>query len=377
ALLMQASRMQIVPLATKFYAAVVLIAWAWSAFWDTTLFGVRNPSSSHLLEGLWTGLGIVVFCHIANALFAGVRRASKKMGEMLGAITPLQAVYLAAISGFAEELLFRGALWDQLGLIGTSIFFGLCHVVPVRGLAGYPIFAFFAGLILGALREHSGSIWPAVVAHFAVNALNLAWIGREAAKRLPPRPDTTEVGEEPERPELSDLTLPAEIGIPDTFPITIWRYDLRVELTGTDRQTLPQCLEHENLSIFRYVARPAVYEELENGRFVFTQSFDAPLVPFPNDVATISSYLFEPVTGVEVAERFVDDTATDDVRAWKIVAQRGQWVKVPLVVEQTEPGKFLVDPDREDEDVLAAQWQTFPRWFQDGMRFRYPRLRDL
>jgi hypothetical protein len=87
--------------------------------------------------------------------------------------------------------------------------------------------------------------------------------------------------------------------------------------------------------------------------------------------------LFQPVTGLEVAERYSDEETTDDVRAWKIVARRGEWVKVPLLVPPPEEGRFVIDADREDTEVLAAQWQSYPRWFQDAMRFKYPRLRDL
>jgi len=78
-----------------------------------------------------------------------------------------------------------------------------------------------------------------------------------------------------------------------------------------------------------------------------------------------------------VAERYTDDDTTDDVRAWKVVARQGEWVKVPLTIRPPEDGKFIVDEDDEDTEVLAARWSEYPRWFQDGMRFKYPRLRDL
>jgi len=57
------------------------------------------------------------------------------------------------------------------------------------------------------------------------------------------------------------------------------------------------------------------------------------------------------------------------------VAQRGEWVKVPLLVENPEQGRFVVDPDRDDTEVIAAHFDRYPRWFQDGMRFKYPHLR--
>ena len=72
-----------------------------------------------------------------------------------------------------------------------------------------------------------------------------------------------------------------------------------------------------------------------------------------------------------------DAETTDDVRAWKIVAQRGEWVKVPLLVPPPEEGRFLVDVDLDDTEVIAAHWREYPRWFQDAMRFKDPRLRDL
>jgi len=283
------------------------------------------------------------------------------------------ALWLALVSGVAEEMFFRGALWQHLGLVGTSVFFGICHVVPVRALAGYPVFAFFAGLLLGALRERTGSVWPCAVAHGTVNALNLAWIGVLERRRAPPPPPP--VPEAPPDPEPAEL-LPVP-DAPDSFPVTVWRYDLRLELAGTDRETMPQCLEHEQLAIFAYVARPQVYEELSKGLFVFAESFDEPFAAFPSDLATLSAYLFQPVAGLEVAERYTDEETTDDVRAWKVVAQRGEWVKVPLLVPPPEEGRFVVDADREDTEVLRAHWHDYPRWFQDAMRFKYPRLRDL
>jgi hypothetical protein len=296
------------------------------------------------------------------------------MGGFLGAMTPAEAVYLAVISGFAEELCFRGALWPHLGLAGTSILFGILHTVPVRSLALYPVFAALAGVVFGSLRQSSGSIWPPVVAHATINAINLAFLGA-MERRRPPVPSTPAVAQEHLDPPL---LLPEQIDIEgDIFPVTLWRYDLRVELLGTDRETMQECLEHESLALFLHVAREEVYRQFAEGMFIFTRSFPSPFGAFPGDVATISSYLFQPVIGIEVAERYIDDDTTDDVRAWKIVAQRGEWVKVPLLVETLEDGKFAIDQDKDDEEVLAAHWNEYPRWFQDGMRFKYPRLRDL
>jgi len=370
-------RPNIVRAATVFYAVVIagscVYAFAFGHF--DVLLGERAPDMTSLLQGVMLGLLIVGLSHLAHATLRSVRRASTMMARMLGPITVAQAIRLAVLSGFGEELAFRGALWPHLGVVGGAVLFGLLHTVPVRALAAYPIFAFLAGLVLGLLREQSGSLWPAVVCHFTVNALNLAWIGRQGRTQLtrPPRqhPDT------PSEIAAQSELLPLDQEVSDDFPRTLWRYHLRLELDGTDRANLPDCLEGEELAIFAVVPREQVYAQLRDGVFVFQATFAEPLSPFPEDVAALSAYLFQVVTGVEVAERFVEDGTTDDARAWKITARRGEWVKVPLLVDESEPGRFDVDPDREDIEVIAAQWHSYPRWFQDGMRFKYPSLREL
>ena len=369
-------RLSLTRLATVFYAAVAVASWIWAWLFDQPLFGDSRPSGQGLLLGLLTGIGIVLVCHLAYRMSSHIREASSYMARFFGPVTVGQAVWLALVSGVVEELCFRGALWPQLGLVGTSLFFALCHIVPSRALVSYPFFAFFAGLLLGHLRMKTGSIWPPAIAHMTINALNIAWLGAMERRRLemsaPPPPEPESAVEE------SDLKFPRPLEeVDQSYPLTVWRYDLRVELTGTDRDTLVECLEGERLALFHYVPRETVYEELRGGLFVFAPSFHEPFPAFPNDLAAISAYIFQTVVGVEVAERYTDESTTDDVRAWKIAAQRGEWVKVPLLIPPPDDGRFIVDPELEDTEVLAAHWEEYPRWFQDGMRFKYPRLREL
>ena len=368
--------MSLVRLATAFYALLGLLAWGWAWAFDAPLFGDKPPTPLGIAQGFVVGLVIVALCHLMHRMSSHAREASRVMAEFFGPIGVGTAIWLALISGFAEEIAFRGALWPQLELVGTSLFFAILHVIPHRKLALYPVFAFFAGLALGLLRQETGSVWPAVAAHVTVNALNLTWLG--ATQRKGERMGTPPPAPEPPPPPPAEPRLysPSDVDL-ESYPMTVWRYDLRVEPTGTDRQTLPDCLLHENLALFRHVPRDTVCRELAEGRFFFAASFLEPLPGFAADVAAISAYLFEPVLGIEVAERYSDEETTDDVRAWKVVALRGDWVKVPLLVDDREHGRFGIDPDHEDTEVVAAHWHQYPRWFQDGMRFKYPRLREL
>jgi hypothetical protein len=161
------------------------------------------------------------------------------------------------------------------------------------------------------------------------------------------------------------------------FPLTVWHYRLRLPVEGADRHNLPDCLEEEELGLFERMDRGEAMEAIRAGRLDFDVTLEAPMPSFREDLATLSLFLFQVVKGFEVAERFVAEGRTDDARAWKIVARRGEWVEVPLVVADAGDGTFQVDEDADDVEILAARWASYPEWFRDGMRRKHPGLRPL
>jgi hypothetical protein len=161
------------------------------------------------------------------------------------------------------------------------------------------------------------------------------------------------------------------------FPWTAWRYHLDVPVEPSDRQNLVDSLEAEELGLFEEVPREEVARRILEGRLRWSADRGEPIPSFPQDLSVISLFLFQIVKGLEVAERYVAEDVTDDVRAWKVVARRGEWVKVPLVVRRDDEARFVVDDDADDLDVLRARWREYPLWFQDGMRRKHPSLRAL
>jgi len=127
--------------------------WLWAAFLTTLILLL----SSRLLEEY-------------SQSFAALRRY---MTELLGPMSIPTAIYLALISAFAEELFFRAALQPWLGLVLTSILFGLAHIGPELRPSTWSVWAFVAGLMLGWIYLHTGSIWPPIAAHFMVNTFSL------------------------------------------------------------------------------------------------------------------------------------------------------------------------------------------------------------
>jgi membrane protease YdiL (CAAX protease family) len=102
----------------------------------------------------------------------------------------LDMLYIVAVAVVGEEVLFRGLLWDLVdgragagsvvGLSGTvwltALAFGVMHVQyhhfqVDRASVVQAAYAFAVGLGLGAIREGTGSLVPAVLAHSAFNSL--------------------------------------------------------------------------------------------------------------------------------------------------------------------------------------------------------------
>jgi membrane protease YdiL (CAAX protease family) len=187
ALRLESHDRRLVRLAAGFYGIATLFALGYAGFSGTigTVFGEETPGAGATLAAVVLGLGIVGLSRLGARVWPRMARAADALGDLLGPLSWGGAIVLALMSGFAEELLFRGALWPHLGLFGTTLLFGLVHFVPKKALWGYPLFALAGGFLLGLLRRGGGSVFPPMLAHAIVNALNLAWIGRRRSAAPP------------------------------------------------------------------------------------------------------------------------------------------------------------------------------------------------
>lgn len=100
--------------------------------------------------------------------------------SLLGAAAGMRDVLVILLTvtvpvPIAEEVFFRGfayrllrAKWGVLPAIGsTSVLFALVHgLEPSVWLPVLPV-----GILFAVLAEHSGSLWPSVMAHAVVNGL--------------------------------------------------------------------------------------------------------------------------------------------------------------------------------------------------------------
>jgi hypothetical protein len=162
-------------------ALIVVPVWVWGpgkhgGGWRS--LGLRGFDA----RSLWRVALALVLVMVINAGWALASRELDLQGQgdvlaMFG--SGLGGLVLALILGagivpFAEELFFRGFLYPGLrtkwGVVAaalvSSLLFAGAHILPSVLL---PIF--LMSLLLTWVRERSGSLWPSVLLHSAINGL--------------------------------------------------------------------------------------------------------------------------------------------------------------------------------------------------------------
>jgi hypothetical protein len=175
-------------LALVFYGLLLAAAVLWRGLGGGPL-GYASEEEAALglspLRDAAAGLATALVLIVASRQWSARTRAGAALSRALAAaVRDLgmgQILVLALASGVAEEAFFRGALQPAVGLIAASGLFGLAHLAPRRELWSWAPASALAGLALGALFETTGNLLAPVLAHVAVNALNLRWLARTSA----------------------------------------------------------------------------------------------------------------------------------------------------------------------------------------------------
>jgi membrane protease YdiL (CAAX protease family) len=140
----------------------------------------RGRASSRVM--IAAALGCVALSHILDTAIAllslsnvGVLgKLSQVMRDASGGSLALVLLVVSLLAGVAEELFFRGFMQTRLSqrwrpwtaILVSALFFGIMHLDFVQS----PL-ALCLGIWLGFVCERSGSLWPAIVAHVANNAV--------------------------------------------------------------------------------------------------------------------------------------------------------------------------------------------------------------
>ena len=133
--------------------------------WDTLAADLGiGLAAGGVLIGAWA---------LMRRAMPGARLLEDELRRMLGSIDFGEVAALALLSGFAEELFFRGAMQGALGWPVATIAFTALHTGPRRIYRAWTAFAGLAGLIFAGLVVWRGVLLPAIVGHVLVNAVNL------------------------------------------------------------------------------------------------------------------------------------------------------------------------------------------------------------
>jgi membrane protease YdiL (CAAX protease family) len=162
---------------------LLVLAWAAGRWLGLSPLEQLHPTPASF------GLGVVATAPLLLVLrwtlttaWSPVRRlvalVVEQLGPLLAQRSPMELALLAALAGFAEEILFRGVVQVGLArilpqsgaLIVASAAFGLAHLVTPT----YGVLAGLAGVYLGGLFLLQGSLTTPIVAHavYDVVALN-------------------------------------------------------------------------------------------------------------------------------------------------------------------------------------------------------------
>lgn len=164
--------------AALFYGLLMLVPLGWrAARGGPSLF---HPGGFSLADtvaglglGLLAGLGVVALSGLTMRRTAWGRRLADTFARILGPLPGSHAWALALLSGFGEEMFFRGMLQPALGLVITSLLFGLVHFIPRREILPWTCFSIGAGFLLGWLFQFSGTLVAPIACHVLVNGINL------------------------------------------------------------------------------------------------------------------------------------------------------------------------------------------------------------
>lgn len=172
-------------------SALLVLGWAYRARIPWRDIGYFQPGHwwRDALLGIACGLALRLLMQVIVMPLLGHHPINQQFKYLVGNTVALPAValYLLVVSGFGEETLFRGYLFERLrklfgdsrfAMIGivvlTSAFFGIAHY-PEQGWVGVKQ-ATATGLVFGAAFAITGRIWPIMWAHAAFNLLAMTII---------------------------------------------------------------------------------------------------------------------------------------------------------------------------------------------------------
>ena len=114
-----------------------------------------------------------------NQEVVGQQKLSRVLSDQRPLAVIVNLVVFAVLPAISEELFFRGFVQKNFGRI-MSVHLAIWLTAMIFSLVHFQFYGFFSRLLLGALLGYlvygSGHLLPAILGHFAYNALSIIWV---------------------------------------------------------------------------------------------------------------------------------------------------------------------------------------------------------
>ena len=159
---------------------LVMIALLWSGWRELPLVlggTVDELAIGAGAAGVFGAANLYLLCWAPE--LPGVRSVRRLYVEALeplfGRVSATQIAVISLAAGIGEELLFRGVLQPELGLVTASVVFGLLHMGG-SGTLAFGCWAMVMGAALGGLAIWTGGLLAPIVAHAVYDAAAMSYI---------------------------------------------------------------------------------------------------------------------------------------------------------------------------------------------------------
>ena len=185
----RASPISLLRLALAGELLLVLLALGWARYRALPLNVVAGPWLHDVAIGAGAAAALAIVNHGLLCRAPAVRpvRAIRRVYRDLlrpafAGIGVREVVVISLAAGIGEELLFRGVLQPEIGLIPASLIFGALHTGG-RGTLAFGCWVALMGAALGWLAAATGGLVAPIVAHALYDAAALVYIrrGRDCA----------------------------------------------------------------------------------------------------------------------------------------------------------------------------------------------------
>ena len=148
-----------------------------------------NFSFQVMFEGLLTGVGLAVagygfyfFAKKTKKFYEAVELFEQILSPAFKNLKLIDLFILSAVSGFNEEVFFRGLLFPKIGIILSSLAFGVMHF-PGKRYWIYAVWATASAALFAYLFFLSNSLWLPIIAHITNNFIGMVLLTRMANKK--------------------------------------------------------------------------------------------------------------------------------------------------------------------------------------------------